>query len=193
VRDNAGGSGPGRGRSRPVWGAAAAALATAAFAVALLAHGSPAAQRASAPRSAAAHAMPSAVVGCERSHKICDPAAEGYFALIEPAARGTRLLTEQQVVARTAWRGDLVRARLMTYGQASAAYPALAASAVIARSRPVWVLTVYFARPVTIDTGYGPPSAPTTMTISAMSEVIDASTGTPTDQCEGCAVIPRSG
>jgi hypothetical protein len=189
VRDDA----SGRGRSRPVWGAAAAALVTVAFAVALLAHGGPAAQRASAARSAAAHAMPSAMVACERSRHICDPAAERGFPLIKPAAPGTRLLTEQQVVARTAWRGDLVRARLMTYGQASAAYPALAASAVIAGSRPVWVLTVYFARPVTIDTGYGPPSAPTTMTISAMSEVIDASTGTPTDQCEGCAVIPRSG
>ena len=46
---------------------------------------------------------------------------------------------------------------------------------------------------MTIDTGYGPPSAPTTMTISAASEVVDASTGTLTDQCEGCAVIARSG
>jgi hypothetical protein len=81
----------------------------------------------------------------------------------------------------------------MTYRQAARAYPALAASAVIAPSRTVLVVTVYFAKPMTIDTGYGPPSAPTTMTISATSEVIDATTGTPTDQCEGCAVIPRSG
>jgi hypothetical protein len=194
VPDDAGGRWPGRGRSRPVWGAAAAALATAAFAVALLAHGGPAAQRASAARdagSAAAHAMPSAMVACQRSSQTCDPAAERGFPLIKPAAPGARLLIEQQVTGR--WRGDVVRARLMTYGQASAAYPALAASAVIAPSRPVWVLTVYFARPMTIDTGYGPPSAPTTMTISAMSEVIDAATGTPTDQCEGCALIPRSG
>jgi hypothetical protein len=189
VRDDA----DGRSRSRRAWAAAGPALATAAFAVALLAHGGPAAQRASAARSAAAHAMPSAMVACERSREICDPAAEKGFPLIKPAAPGARLLTEQQVVGRAAWRGDVVRARLMTYGQASRAYPALAASAIIAASRPVWVFTVYFARPMTIDTGYGPPSAPATMTISAMSEVVDASTGTPTDQCEGCAAIPRSG
>ena len=191
MRDNAGGSG--RGRSRPVWGAAAAALATAAFAVALLTHGGPAAQRASAARSAAAHAMPSAMAACEHSSQTCDPAAENGFPLIKSVAPGTRLLTEQQVTGRSAWRGDVVRARLMTYRQAARAYPGLAASAVIAPSRTVWVVTVYFAKPMTIDTGYGPPSAPTTMTISATSEVIDATTGTPTDQCEGCAVIPRSG
>jgi hypothetical protein len=176
-----------------MWGAAAAALATAAFAVALLAHGGPAAQRASAARSAAAYALPSAMVACERSQKICDPAAERGFPLIKPVAPGARLLTEQQVTGRSAWRGDVVRARLMTYGQASRAYPALAASAIIAPSRPVWVFTVYFPKPMTIDIGYGPPTAPTTMTISAMSEVVDATTGTMTDQCEGCAAIPRSG
>ncbi|HEY6297495.1 MAG TPA: hypothetical protein VIX15_17685 [Streptosporangiaceae bacterium] len=188
MRDDAGG----RSRSRRAWGAAAAALATGAFAVALLAHGGPAAQRASAARSAAAHARPSAMVACELSHKICDPAAERGLPLLKPAAPGARLLTEQQVVGRLAGRGDVVRARLMTYGQASRAYPALAASAVIAPSRPVWVLTVYFAKPVTIDTGYGPPGAPATMTIAAMSEVVDATTGTMTDECEGCAAIPRS-
>ncbi|HEY6295300.1 MAG TPA: hypothetical protein VIX15_06520 [Streptosporangiaceae bacterium] len=193
MRQDADGSGPGRRRSRSAWGAAAAALATAAFAAALLAHGGPADHRAPATQAAAAHGMPSAMAACERSRKVCDPAAETGFPLTRPAAPGARLLTEQQVTGRSGWRGDVVRARLMTYGQAARAYPALAASAVIAPSRPVWVLTVYFARPVTIDSGYGPPGAPATMTISAMSEVIDASTGTPADQCEGCAVIPRSG
>ena len=193
MRQDTDGSGPGRGRSRPAWGAAAAALATAAFAVTLLTHGGPAAQRAPAAQATVAHGIPSAMAACERSRTTCDPAAENGFPLIRPAAPGARLLTEQQVTGRSAWHGDVVRARLMTYGQAARAYPALAASAVIAPSRPVWVLTVYFARPVTIDTGYGPPGAPTTMTISAMSEVIDASTGTPADQCEGCAVLPRSG
>ena len=82
----------------------------------------------------------------------------------------------------------------MTYGQAARAFPALAAdSGIVAQSRLVWVLTVYFPRPVTFDPGWGPPSAPTTMTISAMSEVLDAATGTVTDECDGCAVIPRSG
>jgi hypothetical protein len=161
--------------------------------VALLAHGGTAAQRASTARAATVHAIPSAMVVCELSRRTCDPAAKTRFPLINPAAPGSTPLTEQQVVGRSAWRGDVVRARLMTYGQASRAYPALAASAVVAPSRPVWVLTVYFATPITIDTGYGPPSAPATMTISAMSEVVDATTGTATDQCEGCAVIPRSG
>jgi hypothetical protein len=176
-----------------VWGAAAAGLATAAFAAALLAQPQAAAQRASAVREAAGHAMPSALVACEHSRAICDPAADSGFPLIKPAASGAALLTERQVVARSGWRGDVVRARLMTYGLASRAYPALAASAVIARSRLVWVLTVYFAEPVTVDTGYGPPSAPDTIRISAVSEVVDATTGTTTDECEGCAVIPRSG
>jgi hypothetical protein len=193
VRDDSGDGRSGAGRFRPVWGAAAAGLATAAFAAALLAQPQPAAQRASAVREAAAHAMPPAMVACEHSRQICDPAADGGFPLIKPAASGAALLTERQVAARSGWRGDVVRARLMTYGQASRAYPALAGSAVIARSRLVWVLTVYFAKPETVDTGYGPPTAATTMTISAMSEVVDATTGTMTDQCEGCAVIPRSG
>ena len=195
MRDHAGGGGSSAGQSWGWWGAAGAVLATAAFALAVLAFGGPAAQRASAARAAAAHAMPSAVAACERAGgEDCDPAARDNFPFDRPAAPGTALLTEQQVVARPAWRGDIVRARLMTYGQAARAFPALAAdSGIVAQSRLVWVLTVYLPRPVTIDPGWGPPSAPTTMTISAMSEVVDAATGTVTDECDGCAVIPRAG
>jgi hypothetical protein len=197
VRDDADGGGTGRSRSRPAWGAAAAALATGVFALALLAHAGPAAQRATATqRATAARAMPSAVVACERSGRPdCGPAARDHFPLDRPASPGARVLTLPQVVAKQGWTGDIVRARLMTYGQAAGAFPALAASAVVARSREVWVLTRYFAEPVTMPFagGYGPPGEPATMTISAMSEVIDATTGQMTDECLGCAVIPRSG
>jgi hypothetical protein len=186
-------------RAWPVWGV----IGTAAVAGAVLALtvatpvGRPApAGRAPVARSgASAHAMPSAMVACERSSKVCDPAALRTFPLTSPMARGTRLLTEQQVVARYGGSGDIVRVRLMTYGQAADAFPALAASAVIDRSREVWVLTRYYPKPVTVPFagGYGPPGEPATEQISAVSVVIDAITGTVTDSCLGCAVIPRSG
>jgi hypothetical protein len=195
VRNDAGGGGTGRGRSRAAWGAAAAALATGVFALALLTHATPAAQRASAARAAGAHAMPSAMVACERSgQQVCNPAARDGFPLDHPMAPGARVLTLQQAVAEQGWTGDIVRARLMTYGQAAEAFPALAASRV-APSREVWVLTRYFAKPVTMPFagGYGPPGEPATIQVSAVSVVIDATTGTETDWCQGCAVLPRSG
>ena len=104
------------------------------------------------------------------------------------------MLTEHQVIAKSGWSGDIVRARLITYGQAAAAYRALAASGVMARSREVWVITRYYAKPVTVPFagGWGPPGEPATERISAVSVVVDAATGTVTDSCEGCAVIPRS-
>jgi hypothetical protein len=192
VQDDAGGGGTGRSRPRWAWGAAGAALAAAVFALALLAHGGPAARQASAARAAAAHAMPPAMAACERSRVDCDPAARDVFPLDRPMAPGARPLTEQQVVGRASRRGDTVRARLMTYGQAASAFPGLAASAVIARSREVWVLTVYFAEPVLFPVS-GPPGTKAARPVSAMSEVIDATTGKMTDECLGCAVIPRSG
>ena len=143
---------------------------------------------------AAAHAMPSAIVGCERSHHDCNPRARDALPLTRPMAPGARLLTRQQAIAKSGWSGDIVRARLVTYGQAAAAYPALAASAVIARSREAWVITRYYAKPVTVPfaDGWGPPGEPATEQVSAVSVVIDAAAGTVTDSCEGCAVIPRS-
>jgi hypothetical protein len=171
--------------------AAAAAVAAAAFALTpwLAGHGTPA----PGTTDTAAHAMPSSLVACERSHRVCHRAALARYPLVRPMPRGAGLLTRQQVAGRPGWSGDTVRARLMTYGQAAAAYPALAASAVIARSREVWVVTVYYPRPVTMPFagGYGPPGEPATEQVSAVSEVIDAATGTVTDSCEGCAVIPR--
>jgi hypothetical protein len=188
VRDDAGGGGTGR-----AWGIAAAVLATAVFALALLVHHEQAAQRASAAQATTGHAMPPAVPACEMSHASCGPPPREVFPLDRPMAPGARLLTQRQVVAELGWTGDTVGARRMTYGQAATAFPALAANAVIARSREVWVLTRYFAKPVTMPFagGYGPPGEPATMRISAMSEVIDATTGDLTDECLGCAAISR--
>jgi|HubBroStandDraft_1064217.scaffolds.fasta_scaffold26459_2 hypothetical protein len=177
-------------RAWPAWGVIGAAVAGAVLIVTAAARPAPVVRS-----DAAAHAMPSAMAACERTSRVCDPAALRAYPLTSPMAHGARLLTEQQVVARYGGGGDIVRARLMTYRQAATAFPALAASAVIDRSREVWVLTRYYPKPVTVPFagGYGPPGEPATEQISAVSVVIDATTGTVTDSCLGCAVIPRSG
>jgi hypothetical protein len=121
--------------------------------------------------------------------------------LAQPDPRGARnsdstaLLTEAQAVAAQGWAGDSVGAALMTYGQANADYPALAAetSAIVDPSREVWVITRHFATPVTVPFAgtYSIVSHPP-IQISGESVVIDALTGRETDACEGCAVIPAS-
>jgi hypothetical protein len=147
------------------------------------------------------------LAACESRHVlICD--AKAYNAmkrnlpLAKPDPRGARrsdssaLMTESQAIASQGWTGDSVGAALMTYGQAQASYPALAAetSLVVDPSREVWVMTRHFATP-TVDTyprdyslgaGYAP------VKVSAESVVIDALTGDEPDACSGCAVIPAS-
>jgi hypothetical protein len=180
-------------RAWPVWGGIGAAVAGAVLIV-TVARPAPSGRVAAAQPAVTAHAMPSAMAACERTSRVCDPAALRAYPLTSPMVHRARLLTQQQVVARYGRGGDVVRARLMTYGRAAAAFPALAASAVIDRSREVWVLTTYYPKPVTVPFagGYGPPGEPATEQISAFSVVIDATTGAVTDSCLGCAVIPRS-
>ncbi len=139
------------------------------------------------------------MAACERIRMICDPQAYQalQLPLSRPDAAGVTLLTEPQVLARLGWTGDKAGASLMTYGQAQASYPSLAAAAstVVDPSREVWVVTRYFTNPVTVPYagGWGPPSAPQgTVQITAVTTVIDAATGTETDACAGCAVIPAS-
>jgi hypothetical protein len=179
--------------SARAWGFIGAAVAGAVLIV-TIARPAPAGRATAVRPTATAHAMPSVMAACERTSRVCDPAALRAYPLTSPMPHGARLLTEQQVLARYGRGGGIVRARLMTYGQASAAFPALAASAIIDRSREVWVVTTYYPKPVTVPFagGYGPPGEPATEQISASSAVIDATTGAVTDSCLGCAVIPRS-
>ena len=79
----------------------------------------------------------------------------------------------------------------MTYGRAMSAYPHLAGEAFIDKTRMVWIVTLYLPAPE--ESSWAPPPG-----IGAASEfssatiVIDAATGTETDWCEGCSIIPAS-
>jgi hypothetical protein len=146
--------------------------------------------------AAPSHTMSRAMVACERAHAVCDPAALRRFPLLKPDAAGARLLTESQVLRRSAWSaGDTAGATLMTYGAAAARYPALAAdTGVVSAKRLVWLVTVYFSKPVNepYAGGYGPQGRASTMKISRESAVIDAATGQVTDSCLGCAAAAAS-
>jgi len=161
------------------------------------------------------------VVACERrGGVVCDPGAykrdRVHFPLSGPdphvAARhadgavGGALLTEQQALSQIGWSVSTVdgsqatvSASMMTYGQAQAAYPYLAAlsSAVVDPSRDVWVITRYYSPSITEATGggYGDPvvTEPTTTQDPYDSVVIDAATGEETDSCQHCAAIPEAG
>jgi len=120
-----------------------------------------------------------------------------YCKSLPPVVTGTRL-TEQQALTEAGWRGQagvMAGAALMTYRQAHAANPALAASDIIDPKTQVWLVTVYLAHPETVpaNDGYGPPSEPEgSELLSAWSVVINASTGSETDWCMGCSVVPPS-
>jgi hypothetical protein len=78
----------------------------------------------------------------------------------------------------------------MTYGQAMSAYPNIASERFIDQSRVVWIITLYFPKPVQ-STWSAPTSVPLP-SFSSATIVIDAATGTETDWCEGCSTIPPS-
>ena len=107
-------------------------------------------------------------------------------------------VTEQRALTEAGWTGrdgETAGAILMTYGQAHAADPALAASDIIDPSTQVWLVTVYLAHPQTVvaNDGYGPPSGPQgTEQLSAWSVVINAVTAVESDWCMGCTVVPPS-
>jgi hypothetical protein len=111
-----------------------------------------------------------AIVACERSARIvCNPKASRSFKLRAPNSAGVALLSQQQVLSELGWSGDTVGAALMTYGQAQASFPQLAAEAstVVDPSREVWVITAYFSSPVSVPYAFGfaPPMAATETTL----------------------------
>jgi hypothetical protein len=139
------------------------------------------------------------IVACQRSGKlICDPAAyrrdrrEGMFPLSKPDPKDAHLMTLRQVLP-PAWRHEDYAAELMTYGQAQKLAPSLAGASriVIDPSREFWVLTLYHRPPITVpNTETGPCcSTPSTITVRAESQAIDAVTGIGMDSCVNCAAI----
>lgn len=139
---------------------------------------------------------------CVRRYKVCGLSAAKALATaqkVRPSHADTTQLSEAQVLAQLGWSNVPVGIAEMTYGQAQAAYPNLAASTTIPSSEEVWVVTAYFTTPITAPTdgGYGPPSGETTSTgaatesYSSESAVIDATTGNETDSCLGCTTVPE--
>jgi hypothetical protein len=162
------------------------ALGLAGLGVALAAGSHPAAK----PRSASA--ISNKLLACERVKKICNPAAWRALPLRNADPAGATLLTEAQALAAVGWKsGDTVGAAKMTYGQAQAAYPSVASSAFINRSRAVWIITLHLAAPVRGTSLDLAPGAKVPM-ISAATFVIDAATGDETDWCAGCSTIAAS-
>jgi len=142
-------------------------------------------------RRNAAHAIDPAMVACERRKSVCNPAALNRLPLIRPVPAGAALLSRTQVLSRFHHPGTMVVVARTTYGAIHRKNPALAASAVVYPGRIVWIVMEYFPRPVTVDGGNGPVGAPSTVTITAESFVVDAATGDVTDYCLGCAVVPK--
>lgn len=145
------------------------------------------------------------IARCQRAHRlICDrrayaadrhdfPLAARRRAPIKSQTAG--LMTEQQVLATYGWTNATVGASMMTYGQAGDRYPDLTglSSAAVQPSREVWVVTRYHNPPVSESAqfGFGPPQAAQgSIGVRAYTVVVDASTGTETDACQGCATIP---
>lgn len=138
---------------------------------------------------------------CQKQHRlICDPAAyralRSRLPLANPDPRNARrgvasMLTEQQAVASMNWTSDNVAAELMTYGEAHAKWPDLAAatSILIDPSRLVWVMTKYLPEPVAIAPFTTTFFSGTAQEVSAYSVVIDAVTGDETDGADD-AVVP---
>ena len=157
-----------------------------------------------APKAAAdprpPNPMTKKIVACERSGKlICDRAAyrrdlrEGVFPLTKPDPKGAHLMTLQQVLP-PAWRDKDYAAELMTYGHAQKIVPGLAAAsrAVVNPSREFWILTLYHRPPIKVpNTETGPPAVrmPSTITVRAESQTVDAVTGMGVDSCVNCAAI----
>lgn len=153
----------------------------------------PTASPARSVSAASSHGMNPKMVACERRSAVCNPAALKEFPLDRRVPAGTPLLTRQAVLSELGLTSSITTARRTTYRQIQAADPALAASSIIYPARIVWVVTRFFPKPVTVPQTYGPPSAPTSIKITAESFVIDAATGDITDSCEGCAALTRTG
>jgi hypothetical protein len=170
--------------------ASGVALAGAAIAVFLAAGQAPASNGHSASMgiSSKLRVTPK-LTSCEQRSKVCDSAERRNLPLVRADLPGARLLTEQQVLARLHWPGSVTGARRMTYAQAAAAFPHLAASTVIAPSRVVWVLTRHFPKPVTYNGGFGTLGRPTAQKVSSMTLIIDAATGMMTDSCMNCSYL----
>jgi hypothetical protein len=137
------------------------------------------------------HSINLKMADCERHHAICNPAALSELPLVKPARASAVLLTGQQVLARFRQPGAVLATERTTYGQIHAADSFLAASTVVYPGRVVWVITRYFAKPVTVADSNAPAGTAHRKTISAESFVIDAATGQVTDYCLGCAAVPR--
>ena len=147
-----------------------------------------------------------AIAACERRGTvICNRRAYDkllpHLPLAKPDPKRIRRgasagLSEAQVIASQGFTGDAVGASEMTYGQAQASYPLLAAesSAIVDPTREVWVMTAYFSSPTYIDgSGMQPATAPQgNMQVTSESVVVDAATGQTTDQCFNCALIAAS-
>lgn len=192
---------PRRGTARRKQAAAAllAANALTVFTVSACSarpHGTAQTSQPAAARSAStavSHGTNPQLVACEQRSSACERAALKKFPLNRPVPAGTPLLTRRVVLAELGLTHASAVATRTTYRQIRAADPALAASSVIYPSRIVWVITRFFAKPVSVPQTMGPPSAPTSITITAASYVIDAATGTMTDSCQGCAALTRTG
>jgi len=105
-----------------------------------------------------------------------------------------RMLTEQQIIANLGLTGTRYGASLMSYAEAQAQHPELAAAApsIVDPITQVWVITRYYPKPVTEPVGSVPAGVPATASVSSESWVIDAVSGHETDGCINCPVIPAS-
>lgn len=148
-------------------------------------------------------AISPATAACQRAgRQKCAPsdylASPAHFPLASLDPAGARLLTRAQILSMSGFARDTVAASLMTYRQAQAAFPDLAAEGplVVNPHRVVWVVTAYLPHPISESFCRSiscPPGVASQrrVTIVADSMVLDAMTGDAPDQCRGCAVLPR--
>ena len=125
---------------------------------------------------------------CMKTHRRCDAAEAASLSmsgkLTRPVKPGTRLLTRNQALKQAGANNAVVKtvtAILTTYGALHRKDPALAAatSVVVNRTRPVWLVTLTFVKPVQIN-AYKPSGAPSIMA-TRIQVVLDAATGKMTD------------
>lgn len=143
-----------------------------------------------APKSSNPSAMRKAVK-CEEMRIVCNQAAWRRLPMRSPDPLSATTMTEQQAIAEVGWKSGMgVGASEMSYGQASKAYPSLAADSFVDPTRTVWVVTVYYSQAMS-SASYSPPQAAPT-SYSSATVIIDAASGNETDWCLGCSMIPAS-
>ena len=121
---------------------------------------------------------------CLKTYQVCNQAAAANAGILsKPVNAGSRLLTAAQVLSDLRIPNPKVKrdtVRFTTYGTLRRQDSALAANSTIAASRPVYLVTVWFAKPVLVSPPV-PNGTPSSWYVTSAQYVVDAATGQVTD------------